>query len=191
MGAQTEPRSKVVYHKILKVMEEGKARIAKQVGRIILLASKGLSTQHPVKIVGILVLGALLTAGTAVLFAGESDEPVIHPSAETVKAAPKFSGEDAVNIVSLKESSGESLRIQEKLRQADRREDYQEMVLYWNRPQQNTKVEATVMPNYPDNFKFVPLKESSGETLRIREKLRQADRREDYQEMVRYWNRPK
>jgi hypothetical protein len=41
------------------------------------------------------------------------------------------------------------------------------------------------------SYSEAAINESSGETLRMREKLRAADREEDYQEMVRYWNRLK
>jgi hypothetical protein len=64
----------------LKFKKEGEMKMAKQITRVKTVISRGLVTQHPVKLVGILALGVLLMAGTAVHFAPESDVEVGNPA---------------------------------------------------------------------------------------------------------------
>ena len=65
-------------------------KVAMKATKIKMAISRSLATQRPVKLVGILVLGALFIAGTAVQFApGPDEESVNDSSIETVEVVSK------------------------------------------------------------------------------------------------------
>jgi len=130
---QTNDQTSTAHQNIWKFKEDWKMNVATKVTRAKMAMSRGLATQRPVKLVGILVLGALFMAGTAVQFApGSNSESVINPSVGNIEAGPTPNGIDPLGAFRMDESSGATHRLREELRTADRREDFQEMVRYWN-----------------------------------------------------------
>ena len=108
-----------------------------------------------------------------------------------VDATVKSNDMDAFRVVSVNESSGETLRMREQQRQADHQEDFQFMVHYWNQLERGAEVNTTVKSYDVDAFSVVPVNESSGETFRIREVQRATDRADDLRDMVQYWSQLK
>lgn len=140
---KTHDKIRTAHQNVLKFKKEGEMKMAKQITKVRRVITWGMATRHPVKLVGILALGALLTAGTAVHFAPESDSgPVNRSSVEKVQESPGFTDVESVEVSRINESSGETLRIREQLRAADRQEDYQEMVRYWDRLKRDAEVGA-------------------------------------------------
>jgi hypothetical protein len=66
---------------IVKFKEGWKMKVATKATKIKMVLSRGLATQHPVKLVGILALGAMLIASTAVQFAPRAGEESVNNSA--------------------------------------------------------------------------------------------------------------
>jgi hypothetical protein len=88
---QTRNKVRMAHQNILRFKEEWEMKVAAQITKVKMVISRGLATQHPVKLVGILALGALLMAGTVVQFAPESNnEPGDRSSVAKVEAPPKF-----------------------------------------------------------------------------------------------------
>jgi hypothetical protein len=115
-------------------------KIVTPVAKIRMIVSRSLATQHPVKLVGILGLGAVLMAGSAVQLVPKSDEGQVNsPLVEGVTVLPKSMEVNTDNVVRVNESSGETFRLREQLRSADRQEDYHEMLRYWNQLKRNTE----------------------------------------------------
>jgi hypothetical protein len=103
-------------------------KMAMKLKKAKMVISRGLATQHPLKIAGILALGALLLARAAVQYAPESNnESGDHPSVDKVEA----------------------LRIREMQRAADHQDDLQDMVRYWNQLEQNVAVKTIMKSNNP------------------------------------------
>jgi YVTN family beta-propeller protein len=133
----------------------------------------GLATRRSVKLVAGLVLGAVMLSGTAVYFG-----PDLFPG----KLGP-IPGD-----ISSNELSGNTFRIREEQRVADRQEDFKFMLRYWNQLERDTKVDTTVKSNDMDALSIVPVNESSGETFLIREEQRATDRADYLKDMIQYWN---
>jgi hypothetical protein len=77
---QTQDQARKAYNNTVKFKEGWKMKVATQITKVKMVISKGLAPQHPVKLVGILALGALLMAGTAVQFAPKSNDEKSGPS---------------------------------------------------------------------------------------------------------------
>jgi hypothetical protein len=82
---------------ILRFKEEWGLKVPTQITKVKMVIFKGLATQHPVKLVGILALGALLMGGTAVQFAPGPDESGSNPSLKKVQAHSKPTDVGAVD----------------------------------------------------------------------------------------------
>jgi uncharacterized protein (DUF934 family) len=66
--SQTQNKVRRANQSILGFKERWEMKMAAQVGKVKMVVSRSLATQHPVKLIGILALGALLLAGTGIQF---------------------------------------------------------------------------------------------------------------------------
>jgi hypothetical protein len=131
------------YDNTVKFKEGWKMNVATKVKKVKMVISESLATHRAVKIVGMLAAGAVLIAGTAIQFApGPEDEPVSNPSVGKVEAVPTSNDTDILSTFRMDESSGATHRLREELRAADREEDFQEMVRYWNRLKRDAEAAA-------------------------------------------------
>jgi hypothetical protein len=95
--SQNQNKVKTVDQSILKFKEEPGMKRAMQITKVKMVMSRALATQHPVKLVGILALGALLVAGIAVQFAPESNkESDDRPSVAKVETIVKSNNSDSI-----------------------------------------------------------------------------------------------
>ena len=91
MKAPTKNQNKVrtAHQNFLKLKEEGEMKLATQITKVKLYLSKGLGTRHPVKILGVLALGALLLTATGMHFLpNHADEVDSRSSTERTTVYP-------------------------------------------------------------------------------------------------------
>jgi hypothetical protein len=87
---RTQDQFRKAQNIIVKFKEGWKMKVATKATKIKMVLSRGLATQHPVKLVGILALGAMLIASTAVQFApGAGEESVNNSAVEKPEAILK------------------------------------------------------------------------------------------------------
>jgi hypothetical protein len=100
-----------IEHQMTLEFKEGLAmKLIAQVSEVKTLVSRALATQHPVKLVGILGLGGLLLAGTAVQFTpGGEDVPVNRNSSEEVQVAQDLTDVAIVDFPPDVEASGKTI----------------------------------------------------------------------------------
>jgi hypothetical protein len=84
----------MAHNDIVKFNGGWKMNVAKKITKVKMGISRGLAPQHPVKLGGILALGALLMAGTAVQFAPKSNDEKSGPSSVSPAAEVVIYPED-------------------------------------------------------------------------------------------------
>jgi hypothetical protein len=135
-------------------------------------------------------------AGTAVQFAPKSDGgPVNRSSVEKFQESPGFTDGESVKVSRINESSGETLRIREQLRAADRQDDLGDMTRYWDQLKRDKAAsiidgEISRPANNPSTA-TISSNEIDENFSRIREEGRAADRQDDLGDMTRYWDQLK
>ena len=119
--SRTQDQVRKAHDIIVKFKEGWEMKVATKATKIKMVLSRGLATRHPVKLVGLLALGTILMAGTAIQFAPKAgEESVNSPLMEKVGPPTKSAEVNTVNSVYFSESSGETRRLREELRAADR-----------------------------------------------------------------------
>jgi hypothetical protein len=110
------------------------------------------ATRYPVKLAVGLVLGAVVLSGTAVYFG---------PSYFQEKRSP------VPGSISFNELTGDTFRIREEQRAADRQDDLQDMIRYWNQLKADgpTQGSATAAPPTNDRPSVHPHDESLSNPL--------------------------
>jgi hypothetical protein len=87
--SQTQSKVRTAHQNILKFKEEWEMKGATQITKIKVRISRGLAIQHPVKLLGVLTLGAMVMAGTALYFGPNSaNEMSAHPLNEDIQISP-------------------------------------------------------------------------------------------------------
>jgi gas vesicle protein len=171
--------------------------LLKHVTKIRVRISRGLATQHPVKLLGVLALGAIVMAGTGLYFAPNSaNEMSTHPLNEDLRIVPddewmygqqNYEAALAANLARREDEVKATMRRVEAYVAANksyeaaraanlaRREDEAKATM--------RRVEAYIAANKAN--------EIAENFSRIREEGRAADRQDDLQDMVQYWKQLK
>jgi hypothetical protein len=191
--------------------------LLKQVGKTRVRISRRLATQHPVKVIGVLALGAMVMAGTALYFAPNSaNEISAHPLNEDIQISPDdqwvYGQQDyeaalAANLARREDEARATMRRVEAYIAANKARELVEqqidrMLAEAERdPSKNTPLfnrEIERLDYQIDILRLNAMKDapvgrpsSNENTFRIQEEQRAADREDDLRDMLQYWNQLK